>query len=202
MKNIMTWLTVGVIVAGATTACSVTVSDADAGATGGCGGTGGATGGSGGTGGATGGSGGSGGTAGVDAGTGGTSGSGGTAGTGGDDGGGTIMCTKNPNTDTKCFQCGFDKCSTEHCACNANTACRTAMLPFYTCMAMPGADSVGCGTTFVTNANSDSGSATLANDLASCVVGDCEDTCQGRDASTFRRDREEIRRSILGRTNQ
>ena len=207
MKNIMTWLTVGgiatgwvtagVIAASGATGCSVTVTDSDAGATGGSGGTG-ATGGSGGASGGV-----TGGTAGT-AGTGGTAGSAGTAGTGGtagSDGGSGPMCIKM-QTDPNCTKCGFDKCQQDHCACNANAACRGAMTAFYTCMAMPGANSIGCAQTFATNANSDTGSATLANDLATCVIDDCEDTCQGRDASTLRRDRAEILRSIRGQSNQ
>jgi hypothetical protein len=53
----------------------------------------------------------------------------------------------------KGMQCGFDS-AVDHCTCNANTACRGAMTAFYTCMAMTGANSVGCATTFATNAYS------------------------------------------------
>jgi hypothetical protein len=113
-----------------------------------------------------------------------------------------MTCTGNPNTDGKCSYCGFSKCAADHCACNAITSCRTPMVAFYTCMAMPNANSVNCASTFIVNANPDSSGGALANDLAECVLDECEDTCQGRDASTLRRDRAETHRLIQERTQQ
>jgi len=159
----------------------VTVTEGDGGTTtGATGGTGGSTGGSGGTGG-TGGSGGT-------AGTGGSSGSGGTAGTtdgGGGTGGGT-MCVSNPNTDGRCHTCAFNKCNTEHCVCNAVSTCRTPMLTFYMCISAPNADFVGCATTFAKDANVDGGGG-LANDIATCIDTECQNTCAGLDASARNR---------------
>ena len=174
MKKIATWLTLGAIVAAAA-ACSVSVTEGDGGtATGGSGGSGGSTGGSGGTGGTAGATGGTAGSAGT------TGGSGGTADAGSDTP--VVTCTHNPNVDGRCHGCAFMKCSMEHCACNAVSSCKTPMLAFYACLSAPNADEVGCATTFATNANVDGSGGGLANDLATCMLSDCSDTCAGRDA--------------------
>jgi hypothetical protein len=176
MKKIATLLAAGVIVAVAAVGCSVEVTEGDGGT---------ASGGTGGT--STGGTGGTGGTAGA-GGTGGSSGSGGTAGTTVDGGGGTggsdsgaPMCV-TMQTDPVCNKCAFSKCQTEHCACNAASTCRGPMATFYMCLSMPNADSVTCATTFTVNANVDGGGG-LANDLATCMLDECDNTCAGRDAS-------------------
>jgi hypothetical protein len=181
MKKIATWLAAGVIVAAAALGCSVTVTEGDGGA--------GATGGTGGTG-ATGGTGGAAGTGGT-AGTGGASGSSGAAGATGGTGGTVdagsdapvVMCTTNPN-DHACNRCAFNKCLNFHCACNAVSTCRSPMLQFYTCAAMPNAKIEDCAVTFVVNANPDGSGAGLAADLAECTVDECTDTCAGREAGT------------------
>jgi hypothetical protein len=121
----------------------------------------------------------------VDAGgTGGTGGSaGGDASADGDGGTGTVCPATNPNHPV-CQRCAYMKCEMEYCACDALTACRTAMLAFVECAARPGADFGACASTFITNANPDSSGGGQANDLATCMVDDCIDTCEGREAST------------------
>jgi hypothetical protein len=195
MKKIATWLTAGVIVATAAAGCSVTVTDSDGGtnSTGATGGTGG-TGGTAGTGGTTGGTAGTGGSSGA------TGGTGGTADAANDTP--VITCTHNPNSDGRCHGCGFSKCNTEHCACNAVSTCKTPMLAFYQCAMMPNANFDDCATTFIVAANPDSSGGDLANDLAGCMDTTCVDTCAGREAGTSNRDMTQSWRVRLGRSEQ
>ena len=176
MKTMATWFTAAVMVAAVVQGCSVTVNDPDGG-----------IGGSGGSGGSTGGTGGTGGAAGSAAGTGGTSGAAGTGGGTSDagpdgDGGSGVACSSNPN-DPACTKCGYTKCMTDYCACNGVTSCRSPMLAFLDCASKTGADFEACATTFIVNSNPDSSGGGLANDLATCMLDECIDTCEGREAS-------------------
>jgi hypothetical protein len=76
------------------------------------------------------------------------------------------------------------------------------MLAFYACLSAPNADEVGCATTFATNANVDGSGGGLANDLATCMLSDCSDTCAGRDAGTRNRNLSEAFKAALQNSSQ
>ncbi|MET0595926.1 MAG: hypothetical protein ABW133_24715 [Polyangiaceae bacterium] len=181
MKTMATWFTAAVMVAAVVQGCSVTVNDPDGGI-GGSGGSGGSTGGAGGTGGAAGSAAGTGGTGGA-SGAAGSAGTGGSTSDAGGDGNTGGTCPQNNPNDAACTKCGYTKCVMTFCACNAVTSCRTPMLTFLDCASRTGADFEACASTFIINANPDSSGGGLANDLGECMLDECIDTCEGREAS-------------------
>jgi len=112
------------------------------------------------------------------AGSGGGSSTGGSGGTGGSssdtDSGGEVM--------TPCETCAYAKCKMTQDACEADPGCKGSEDDFIKCLAMPGSDEASCAGDFAKNANgADSGGATQANDLATCIIteSDCLPICQG-----------------------